>query len=360
MVQQLSGALGIAQRTVYQFTGWLEHEQHGPVYLTAGAVIGKAGGVEGIDVELSGRLAGYALPDPAKEEALALRVAVRSSLALLDLAPDSVSVPVMGCIYRAPLGRLNAVVWLTGETGRNKTTYLALAQSHYGAAWNAQHLPEGWNTTPNALEKSSFAVKDAPFLIDDFKPAGSKAEVDRAHGGVSRIVQGVADGAGRGRMDYRTGGNKAGLYPRGTVLSSAEHLPRGHSNRARAVLVDVHRPLIDSQAKSQAYHAAADSAAAGVYALALAAYVQALAGDLDAVRVGSEAHKRRTRELAARFEGQHGRTGPAAAELAYGFEVFLAFAVELGAVGQAQAAHIWARVLSALEDTAAGTVWRRA
>jgi len=353
-IQQLSAERGMAERTVYQFTGWIQHEQHGPLYLTAAAVIGAAGGVEGVDVDLSGRLAAYALPDPAKEEASAIRSAVRASLALLDLAPDSVSVPVMGAVYRAPLGRLTAVVWLTGETGRNKTTYLALAQSHYGAGWTAQHLPDSWNTTPNALEQSAFAVKDAPFLIDDFKPAGSKTDVDRAHGNVSRIVQGAADGAGRGRMNYKTGGTKAGYYPRGTVVSSAEQLPRGHSNRARAVLVDVDRPLIDSPAKSEAYHLAADTAAEGVYALALAAYVQTLAGHLDAVKVDSPAHRRRTRELAPHFEGAHGRTGPAAAELAHGWEVFLSFAWMVGAVSQAEAAHIWARVLSALEDTAAG------
>ena len=246
------------------------------------------------------------------------------------------------------------MVWLTGETGRNKTTYLALAQSHYGAGWTAQHLPDSWNTTVNALEKSAFAVKDAPFLIDDFKPAGSKTDVDRAHGGVSRIVQGLADGAGRGRMDYKTGGNKAGYFPRGAVMSSAETLPRGHSNRARAVLVDIDRPLIDSLAKSEAYHLAADTAAEGVYALALAAYLQALAGHLDAVKVDSLAHRQRTRALAPHFEGAHGRTGPAAAELAYGWEVFLSFAVMVGAVSQAEASQIWARVLAALEDTAAG------
>ena len=350
-IQQLSAAAGMIERTVYQHTGWITHEQHGPLYLTAGAVIGAAGGVDGVDVELTGRLTAYALPDPAKEEASAIRAAVRASLELLDLTPDGVSVPVMGAIYRAPLGRLNTVIWLTGETGRNKTAYLALAQSHYGAGWNAEYLPDAWNSTANALEKSAFSVKDAPFLIDDFKPSGNLSDTNKAHGNVSRILQGVADGQGRATLSADRK-SRAGLYPRGTVMSSAEALPRGHSNRARAVLVDVRRKLIDSRAKSEAFYQAADLAASGVYALALAAYVQTLAGHLEGVKVGSTAHRERTRQLAPRFTGAHGRTGPAAAELAYGWEVFLSFAVQVGAVGEGEAAHLWGRVLAALEDTA--------
>ena len=352
-MQLLSEARGMAERTVYHFTGWIEHPEHGPCYLTAGAVIGAAGAVEGVDVELTGRLAGYALPDPASGEEEAMQDAVRASLALLELAPDSVSVPVLGAVYRAPLGRLNAAVWLTGSTGLNKTALLALAQSHYGPTWNAEHLPDGWNSSANALERGAFMVKDAVFLIDDFKPGGSKTDTDRAHGNAARVLQGVADGAGRATLtaDRKS---RAGLYPRGTVMSSAETLPRGHSNRARAVLVDVRKPLIDSPAKSRAFYAAADLGASGVYALALAGYVQTLAGHLDEVKAGSEAHRASTRHLAPRFEGQHGRTGPAAAELAYGWQAFLSFAVMVEAVTEQHARHIWARVVAALEETAAG------
>ena len=161
----------------------------------------------------------------------------------------------------------------------------------------------------------------------------------------------MADGQGRATLSVDRK-SRAGLYPRGTVFSSAEALPRGHSNRARAVLVDVRHKLIDSPAKSKRYYAAADLAASGVYALALAAFVQTLAGHLEAVKVGSQQHRQRTRELARHFTGAHGRTGPAASELAYGWEVFLAFAVTVGAVSQLEAAALWGRVVAALEDTA--------
>ena len=347
-IQQLSSQRGISERTVYTHTGWIRHASHGLVYLTAGAVIGRAGAVQGVEVDLGAGLNAYALPDPASGD---VRAAVRASLALLELAPDTVGVPVLGAAYRAPLGRADFAVWPTGETGRNKTALMGLVMAHFGAGWNRHRLPDGWNTTANALEKTAHMVKDALFIIDDFKPGGSQTDINRMQFNLSRILQGVADGAGRGRLGERQK-RQAGLYPRGLVMSSSETLPRGHSNRARVMVVDVARKLIDSPAKSDAYYYAEDQAGQGVYALALAAFVQMIAGHYDAVTVGSAAHKTFTRELAPRFEGQHGRTGPAAAELAYGWAAFLSFAVQVGAVTDLEAAHTWARVVAALEDTA--------
>ncbi|WP_407569117.1 DUF927 domain-containing protein [Deinococcus altitudinis] len=356
-LQLLSGARGVNERTVYQHTGWIQHPEHGPVYLTAGAVIGAQGAVSGVDVELSGRLAAYSLPGPLSStpgEAEALREAVRESLALLELAPDAVSVPVLGAVYRATLGRADFAVWLTGETGRQKTALMGLAMSHYGAGWNRRYLPDGWNSTANALERSAFTVKDALFVADDFKPAGAAADVAKAHGGVARILQGVADGTGRATLtaDRR---QRAGVYPRGLVMSSSETLPRGHSNLARAVIVDVDRPLIGTDpVMSRAYYRGEDLGAAGVYALAMAGYVQQIAGDFEAVRAGSPAHRQAVQALAPHFEGAHGRTAGAASELAYGWRVFLSFAVKVGAVSEAQARDTWARVLLALQGTAKG------
>ena len=160
--------------------------------------------------------------------------AVRSSLALLDLVPDGVGVPVIGAAYRAALGRSDFAVWATGETGRNKTALMGLVMAHYGPGWSRTRLPEGWNSTANALEATSHAVKDALFVIDDFKPGGSHADIDKMHGNLNRTLQGVADGAGRGRMKA-DGTQRPTLAPRGTVMSSSETLPRGR-NRARVVV----------------------------------------------------------------------------------------------------------------------------
>ncbi|MDL2343095.1 DUF927 domain-containing protein [Deinococcus sp. MIMF12] len=363
-IQHLSLARGIEERTVYTHTGWLQHAEHGPVYLTAGAVIGAAGGVSGVEVDLGPGLSAYALPDPAAKEDGSprpvedLRDAVRGSLALLDLAPDAVGVPILGAVYRAALGRSDFALWVPGETGRNKTAYMGLAQAHYGAGWNRHRLPEGWQSTANALEKTAHTVKDALLIVDDFKPAGSATDVSKAHGTLTRVLQGVADGAGRGRMEVKRGGSglqRQGAHPpRGTLMSSGETLPRGHSNRARVVLVPVEKKLIHSRALSEAYYRAEDLAGGGVYALATAGYARWIAAHFEGAKVGGPAHRRMVRTLAPRFEGAHGRNGPAAADLAYGWAAFLTFAEDLGAVGQGEAAALWARVVSALEATAKG------
>lgn len=358
-LQVLSNARGYPRRTVYQHTGWIEHPEHGPVYLSAGAVIGARGGVAGVSVELTGRLSAYALPDPARLEGGAarpveeVRAAVRASLALLELAPDAVSVPMLGAAYRAVLGQADFVVWTVGETGRHKTAFMGLVMAHYGARWGRKFLPDGWNTSANALESNAFRVKDALFVIDDFKPSGSVGDRAKLDGTASRVIQGAADGAGRGTLtaDRRA---RAALYPRGLIAASAEDLPRGHSNRARLVMVEVARRLIDSPAKSKAYYQGEENAVGGVYALALAGFVQGVASSWDAVRVGGAAHGARVRALSPHFQGAHGRTGDAAAELAYGWEVFLSYAVQVGAVSEGDALALWARVGDALRDTAQG------
>lgn len=351
-IQILSRENGFSERTVYKHTGWMEHPEHGPLYLSAGAVIGANGHVEGVQVELDGdRLNNYALPNPAKEEKSAVRAAIRESLGLLELAPDEVSFPVLGSAYRSVLGRSDFATWMTGETGRNKTAYMGLIMAHFGAEWSRHHLPAGWNSTANALEKTSFAVKDAIFLIDDFKPAGGGSEQNRAFATVARILQGAADGAGRATMTANRE-SRMGLYPRGTVMSSSETLPRGHSNRARVMLVDVPHKLIDSDAKSQAFYDAEDEAASGIYALSMAAFIQAVAGQYDAVKVKSDGHRTRIKELGRlfQFEGAHGRTALAAAELAYGWELFFSFAVSIGAITEDEGASYWQRTLSALRN----------
>lgn len=356
-LQVLSNAAGYPFQTVYLHTGWIKHPEHGHVYLSAGAVIGAGGAVDGVSVNLPGRLSAYALPDPAKKEGGAardvdeVRQAVRASLDLLALAPDAVGVPLLGAAYRSILGAADFVVWVVGETGKHKTAFTGLLMSHFGPRWGRKFLPDGWNSSANALEVNAFRVKDALFVVDDFKPAGGAAERAKLDGVASRIIQGAADGAGRGTLttDRKS---RAGLWPRGTVATSAEDLPRGHSNRARLVVVEVHTPLIHSPSMSEAYYSGEEKASSGVYALALAGFVQAVAGVHDALTVGAPGHARRVRELSPYFQGAHGRTGDAAAEIAYGWECFLSFAGQVGAVTEEETLSLWTRVVRALKETA--------
>ncbi|MFC6748511.1 hypothetical protein [Deinococcus aquaticus] len=91
-----------------------------------------------------------------------------------------------------------------------------------------------------------------------------------------------------------------------------------------------------------------------MYALALAGMVQAVASSFEAVRVGSAAHKEAVRGLSPYLKGAHGRTGDTLADLAYGWQVFLSFALQVGAVQELEAAQRWERVMLALREIAQG------
>ena len=115
-----------------------------------------------------------------------LSEAVRASLALLNLGPDTITAPVLGAVYRAPLAEPSPVdfaLHLTGPTGAFKTELAALAQAHFGAAFHGRRLPASWADTANMLEKKSFLAKDAVLVVDDFAPTGTTADIQRLHRG---------------------------------------------------------------------------------------------------------------------------------------------------------------------------------
>src|SRR6516162_2823992 len=96
-IQYLSGE--VPERHVYAHTGWRELPGgHG--YLTASGAITAQGLDESVTVDL-GPLGGYELPAPGDGDALA--AAVKASLRVLTVAPDRVTVPLLGAVHRAPL-----------------------------------------------------------------------------------------------------------------------------------------------------------------------------------------------------------------------------------------------------------------
>jgi hypothetical protein len=91
-------------------------------------------------------------------------------------------------------------LFLAGPTGAFKTELTAIAQAHYGSAFNGRHLPANWTSTENALEKQAFAAKDAIFVVDDFAPAGTSYDVVRSHRAADRLLRAAGNRSGRGRM----------------------------------------------------------------------------------------------------------------------------------------------------------------
>ena len=332
------------ERTVYGHLGWrkLSGEWN---YLHAGGAIGAGGPVPGVDVELGGgRLRDFALPNPPEGEGL--RKAVRTSLALLKVAPLRVSVPLLAAVYRAPLGGALAVdfsLHVAGTTGANKTSLASVAQAHYGAELADGGPPAGWASTDNALEALAFAAKDAVLLVDDFAPTGSQADIQRMNGKADRVLRAQGNRSGRSRMNA-DGSLRPDRPPRGLVLSTGEDVPMGHSLRARALILELAPGDVDLVELTTAQA----SARGGWFALAMAAYVRWLAPQIDALHERLPQRHRELRVTLRTVLTRHPRTPDLAASLLLGLETLLRFAQETGALNQAEAADMETQGTAAL------------
>jgi hypothetical protein len=207
----LSGS--VPRRMIYGHLGWRRIDDH-RAYLHSGGAIGAEGAIEGVEVDTgTDSLLCCQLPPPP--EGTALADAVRASLAILELGPDTITAPILGAIYRAPLGEASAIdfaLHLAGPTGAFKTELAALAQAHFGAAFNGRQLPASWADTANMLEKKAFLAKDVVLVVDDFaRPARPRTSsgctgkpiacsVPR---GTVRAVRGCAPMAAAGRRTIR-------------------------------------------------------------------------------------------------------------------------------------------------------------
>ena len=117
---------------------------------------------------------------------------------MLDLAPDRVTVPTLGAVWRSILGAADFSVFIYGATGRFKTALASLLQQHFGTGFAAHRLPGSWASTANFNEVLTFIAKDTLLVIDDFRPGA--AERRRLEGEADRLLRAAANGAGRGRL----------------------------------------------------------------------------------------------------------------------------------------------------------------
>jgi hypothetical protein len=339
-IQLLSG--DVPTETRFTHLGWRTVGGEN-VYLHAGGAVGRDGVVPGVQVELPEQLSRYRLPPPPS--GAALRQAVAASLRVLDIAPDAVTVPLYGGVWRAALGAAEFALHVVGPSGSGKTALAALIQQHSGPELDAQNLPGTWLSTANANELLAFHAKDSLVVIDDFVPAGP-SEGARQHREADRLLRAQGNRAGRGRLrsDATLQPSKP---PRGLITCTGEDTPRGLSLRARMLVLRVAPGTVDWGRLS----ACQQDAAAGLYAEALAAFVRWLAPQLDAVRQNMGARLATLREQAT-ASGEHKRTPSIIANLFYAMELFCGFAVESKALSQKQADALLKRCWQALGEAA--------
>src|SRR5215207_2417306 len=340
-IQLLSGS--VPTRSVYAHTGWRPVDGEW-VYLHAGGAIGRVGQVESIHIGLTGSLAGRTLPCPP--EGAELRRAIRASLKLWKLAPESIVVPLLAGSFRAALGDSDFSLHLSGPTGEGKSELAALLQQHFGPKLDARHL-SSWESTENAIEGQAFQAKDQLMVLDDFAPTGSSYDVQRWHKKADRVLRAKGNASGRQRMRSDTT-LRPEKPPRALILSTGEDVPRGQSLRARMLVLELAPGELDWQRLSDCQR----DAAYGLYAQAMAGFVRWSASRYEELRSGLKEEHTFLRE-AASTSSQHRRTPGIVADLALGLRHFLLFANEVRALSETEAEEFWVQGWLALGDAAA-------
>jgi len=250
---------------------------------------------------------------------------VTASLRMLKLGP--VGTVIAAATWRAPLGVVSPVtlsVHLSGLTGTFKSAIEGIGQAHWGEYWNGVRFPANWADTANDIEVKAFLAKDTLFGVDEFIPRGRGRHRDELHAKAERIFRGQANQAGRGRLDANIK-ERPVYWPRGLTISSGEDIPAGHSLRARIWIVEVKPGDIDPERLTELQGAGK----AGLLAQAMAGFVHHLAGRIDQLR---QEFPQRSDELRREAIGEHRRTPQNYAEMVYGCEVWLEFAVVVGAI----------------------------
>jgi len=339
-IQFLSGDIPVEWR--YGHLGWRKINNHW-YYLHAGGPIGETGGVPGLSVSLSEKFTRFVLPDPSATTPKAVREAVRASIRFLWVAQRRITAPLLCGVFRAPLGTADFSQHLVGPSGVGKTVLAALTQQHWGAGLDWQNCPGSWTSTANANEGLRFIAKDTLIVLDDLAP-GTASPRD-----IDRTFRGQGNASGRDRMSSDSS-LRATKPPRGSLLSSGEDSPLIHSAAARTLVISVAPNAVDFTRVTDCQ----DDAAAGLYALTMAAYVQWLAprhDEIQALRPKRVAELRAT--LLEENPAVHRRTPGIIAELTFALEQFLAFALEIGAVSSERAEELKEKITKGLGRAAA-------
>src|SRR5262249_27879088 len=150
---------------------------------------------------------------------------------------------------------------------------------------------------------------------------------------------------GRARMRADTS-LRPDLPPRALPIATGERLPSGHSTAARMFPVPVPPGAIDRARLSEAQQQRQ------LLPQAMAAYIQWLAGRIDALRDALPARFRALREK-AQTVGRHAREPAQVAHLYLGLETFLTFAVEVGVLNRDRADEVLEAAWEALTAVAA-------
>ncbi len=215
-----------------------------------------------------------------------------------------------------------------------KSAVFALAQGHYGRAFNYNNLPGGWNSTANALCDLLYLAKDVLFVIDEYKQQNTAQADKELRQKAETVLRAQGNLSGRERMDC----NRqliAARTPRGLTGVTGELLPDGASLRARLVLCGMGE---DPERFARVLSISRD-AKSGLLAQAMSGFVQFVAERAEGLR--GELDARFAELIAANGVGTHRRTPANLCSLLLGVELALKYAVHVAAIDAGCSAELW-------------------
>ena len=244
-----------------------------------GGGLGAHGPVAGIETDLRD-LSRYALPEPSKT-AQERATAARASSRYLGLAKLEITLPLLACVFLAPLAqalKVDFTLWLEAPSQSQKSSIAAVALSHFGAAIDRTCLTANWTATANSLEGTLFTLADCLAVIDDYAPQNSSAEQSKLDAVAGRLVRSAGNLQGRARMNRDLTSSPA-KYPRGLTVATAEQWIGGESLNARLFGVSMHRGDVDLARLTELQAAGA----AGLLSRCMADFVVGIAGNREQV-----------------------------------------------------------------------------
>jgi hypothetical protein len=229
----------IDEQTIYTHAGWVDGR-----YLFANGYIDTLGWHAADEptstrAHLPQRLERYRLTPP---DDCTISQALTMLDELIELAPSSVMVPLLGGVLLAPIastiGTPAPMIHVYGPTGCHKTSICCAALSLLGEFCPA-HPTDTWTSTANSVQRLGWHLKDTAMLLDDYKAANVKPQQ------VTFLLQNYGDGTARGRLDANSEARAA--FPiRAVLISSGEDQPEGEaSTLARILSVSLPRGAVN-------------------------------------------------------------------------------------------------------------------
>lgn len=343
---QLMAQAGIPESTIFTHLGWRKLKDSW-VYLHAGGAVGS----ETVEVEISDRLRKYSLP----EETGDIKEALKASLSLLELGPKEIMYPLYSLVWLTPLCEPlrqagiepSHVTYLWGTTGSFKSTLIALLLSHFGS-FEPKGLPANFRDSPKSIEEMAFQTKDTLLVVDDLYPAKDLRERARLEGVLEYLTRNQGDRQGRGRLKS-TINLMAGHPPRGLALCSGEIMPLLGSSLARNLVLHLLKEDINQEKLTQA------QAQKALFPYAMKGYLEYLAPQLDSLPTqlpGDFEYLREQANKESKTRTRHRRLDETVAFLYLGFQVFINYAVALGAFTQERADKLLQEAWKTLNEVA--------